>query len=325
MTSDQYYRLYKQARSQSALISLRAQVELRSLYIKASKQAADKLKDALNPGKRELSESEWNELSRQLKDAKLTLTDGITAIAVATVAAGAILYPKVNAAYLKANIKSESITDSGLDKLASVQTRRAVESMSTRTYGTGKAFSTRVWGAKDDWEASIRKIVEEGIKIGRDPAKIAKDIQVYTADGRVALANRWAQIERGTPGWYNRLPKNLDWRGVRLIRSELQASIQQAEIISGEENPGGTGKYKWLLGPGLNHCDTCLGYSTQIFTKETIPSYPHSNCGCVAELILRDRAQFVKDLKSWESGDINADNRYIDQWYTNIYQPAQGK
>jgi hypothetical protein len=197
--------------------------------------------------------------------------------------------------------------------------------MTTRTYGTGHTFSTRVWGAREDWETNIRRIVEEGIKIGRDPAKIARDIQVYTADGRVALANRWAQIERGTPGWYNRLPKNLDWRGVRLVRSELQASIQAAQVEAGEQNPGATGEYRWVLGPGVDHCEECIDNSAQTYTKENVPSIVHPNCSCSIEPILRDRSQFIKDLKAWESGDINADNRYIDQWYTNVYQPAQGK
>src|SRR5512137_2705918 len=160
MTESEYYRAYKLARSKSAVISLKAQVEIRSLYLKASKQTADKLRDALNPGKRELTESEWNALRMELTEPGKTITDGIIDVTMGTIAAGAGLYIAINADYLKAAMPADtSITKEGIDKLAKVQARKAAESISTRTYGTGKAFSTRVWDAKADYENTIRKIV----------------------------------------------------------------------------------------------------------------------------------------------------------------------
>ena len=326
MTNADYYRAYKLARSKSAVISLKAQVEIRSLYLKASKQTAEKLRDALNPGKRELTESEWNALRYELTEPGKTITDGVTNIAMGAVGAGAGLYILINADYLKDAMPNDiAITKEGIDKLAKVQTRKAAESISTRTYGTGKAFSTRVWDAKADYENTIRKIVEGGIRIGRDPAKIAKDIQAYTADGRIGIAKRWASLERGDAAWMQRLPKNIDWRAVRLVRSELQATIQDAGKLAGQTNPGATGEYEWLLGPGLNHCSTCIEYSTMTFTKDTLPDYPHGNCGCVPQAKLRDRGTFVNDLKEWTQGDASEKTRYISDWYQTVYAPAQGR
>jgi hypothetical protein len=257
MTESEYLTLYSQARSKTALVSLRAQAQIRSIFLKASRQTTDKLREALNPGKRELSESEWLSIRSELADK--TITDGITSTTMAAIIAGTGLYVAINAKYLKDVLPSNNrVSATGINKLASVQKQKAIDSLKQRTYGTGKTFSTRVWDAKSVYDDTIKMIVQEGIRIGRDPAKIAKDITVYTADGREALAKRWASLERGASEWTKRLPKNIDWRAVRLVRSELQATLQREEVLAGETNPGATQEYQWVLGPGLNHCSRHL-------------------------------------------------------------------
>jgi hypothetical protein len=323
MTESDYLKLYRQARSQTALVSLRAQVAIRSIFLKASKQTTDKLRDALNPGKRELSESEWLSLRSELADK--TITDRITNTTIAAISAGTGLYIAINAKYLKDALPSNNrVSVNGINKLASIQKQKAIDSLKQRTYGNGKTFSTRVWDAKAVYDDTIKKIVQEGIRIGRDPAKIAQDITVYTSDGREALAKRWASLERGTSEWTKRLPKNIDWRAIRVIRSELQATLQKEQLLAGESNPGSTQMYKWILGPGLDHCDECIDYSSQTFTKENIPSYPHPHCGCIIQPVLRDRETFVRDLKEWVNGNTE-NTRYITDWYNGVYMPAQGK
>jgi hypothetical protein len=196
--------------------------------------------------------------------------------------------------------------------------------MTTRLWSDGYTFSERIWGTGDiglkgDWLERMKMTVAAGIAQGRDPVKIAKDIQVYTADGKIALSQRWGGLARGTAEFAKRIPGRLDWRAQRLVRSELGASLQNASVMAGEANPGADGLYDWVLSIGRRHWDCeCESLAEGgPYTAETIPTYPHSNCGCWTRPHLREMTGFLADLKSWAHGG-SVD--YLDEWYQGDYK-----
>jgi hypothetical protein len=309
-------------------MTLQARTELRSIYIQASDDVAKKLLASKKLGTGRLTQQLWTELEKDLQSAIKELDNGITKIAVSGVTETTKLYAEINTKYLYSAMQDAGVTrvtKAGIEKLGALQSRTAVESMVNRVYQDGYTFSQRVWNATTDYNKSIKEIVAKGMAEGRDPVKICRDIQGYTRDGKMALAKRWGHMKEGSAEWKKRIPKDIDWRALRLVRSEMQASIQDSNARSGEMNCGSTGQFKWLLGPGLTHCDDCLSYSTQIFTKDTLPGYVHSNCGCNNQPVLRDRDEFIKDLKAWMNDDGSRDTGYIDTWHDKIYVPALSK
>jgi len=322
VTKAEYAELYAKARQETVKMSLKAQAKVKRAYIQAAAQAAEKLRDALDRNLSEITVQHWQSIMNELQKASGELNQTITDITTSLVEDSTKVYTKIDAGYLTYAVQSgaiTSITEDGILAMASNINRNAVRNMVSRVYSDGYTFSSRVWGLKSDWEKAIKEILTSGIASGRDPVKLVKDIQVYTADGAVALAERWGKLERGSAEWKKRLPKNIDWRAVRLVRSEFQATMQAVSTLAGQTNPGSTGKYTWVLGPGLVHCEHCIEFSTQQFTKDTLPSYPHPNCGCQVRPILQDMTAFVDDLKDWESGKVNDATRRIDTWYQEQY------
>lgn len=324
MTKAEYAELYRKARQETAKLSLKAQIKITLAYKRAAAEVAKKLLDAQERGLSIITINANAALLNEIQMASTTLANDIEKITIDLVENATIINTKADHAYMSgivAGIQDSSINVSVVDAVYTKLNSEAVQNLVSRVYSDGYTLSSRVWDLKGDFEDTIKDIISSGFAQGRDPVKIIKDIQVYTADGKIALSNRWGDLERGNSEWKKRIHNKIDWRAQRLVRSELQASIQSIAIQSGEANLGSTGEFIWVLGPGLDHCAECMDYSSQIFTKDTIPEYPHPNCGCQVRPVLRDQEQFVDDLKSWVDGNVTDNNRYIDNWvqeYANV-------
>ena len=45
------------------------------------------------------------------------------------------------------------------------------------------------------------------------PVKIAKDLEVYVAEGKASLMKRYGNLEAGTKEFAKRIPRNVDYQG----------------------------------------------------------------------------------------------------------------
>lgn len=322
MTNAEFHRQYQMARSKTSAVSLKAFVEVKSVYIQASKIAAERIRDIESRNLSVLTDSYWNGVKADMRQGIEEMNQSINDLAKNSISSCADVYTGITKSFLLANAQNEFITEGGINKLAMSMNRGITESIINRTFQDGYTFSKRVWNTSDYYQEVLREIVARGVAIGRDPAKIAQDIQQYTVDGQIALAKRWANINSYRSDWLKRIPQSVDYRAVRLVRSEIQMSVQLAGIDSGKNNVASTGEYKWVLGPGVAHCSGCIENSLRTYTEENIPDYEHPNCSCIIEPVLRDHDEFVNQLSDWVKGDINSENRYIDLWYEQRYKPA---
>jgi hypothetical protein len=319
-TKAEYARRYAAARRQAARMDIASRGKLAEVYLKAADQAARVVRDAFARGLSSLTVERWAALERKLKAAADAVARGTETVAHALIAEAAPLFPEIDADFVAAAARragaAGKITRKGLDRIAAGIETDVVASLTSRLWADGSTFSERVWGGtgvRGDWLERIKMTVAAGIAQGRDPAKIARDIQVYTRDGKIALVKRWGGLERGTPEFSKRLPKNLDWRAVRLVRTELYSSLRDASAMAGEANPGCDGLYDWVLSAGRQHwaceCDSLAAGSP--YKYEDLPSTPHPNCFCDIRPHLRDMAEFTADLARWARGE-SVD--YIDRW-----------
>lgn len=322
MTKAEYNRLYRQARNRFPYLTRDAMKELLKTYIKAGNLVAAEVKRAELVGLSDITIQSKRAIQRQLTKGAGLIREAVDPSVKNTASAGINITNEINEKYLiEATIDAGitgKITKVGIKNLYSAVNDRVVRSIVNRIYQDGYSFSQRVWAVGSDYEEQIKRVLASGIAQGRDPVKIAKDIQVYIKDGKIALVNRYGELKRGTKAFANRIGNKVDYRALRLVRSELYGSLQDAAIEQGKVNPGATQKFEWVLEQHRAHwncpCpDLAAGSPYQV---QEVPGYPHPNCRCQIRPVLRDYNEFVTDLKVWSAG---GSVEYLDQWYISHY------
>ena len=187
-----------------------------------------------------------------------------------------------------------------------------------RIYADGYTYSQRIWNVGIEYQNDIKRLISTDLALNRDLVETAKDLQAYVK-GKPQLAKRWGDLIEGNKALFRRL-RNVDYRALRLVRSELYASLQSVSALSGAVNPGCSGWYDWIrqstIDWGCNCPDNAAGSP---YMLNDLPGYDHPNCYCIIRPRLRNRKGFVNDLTNWSNG---ASVDYIDDWYYNYYQYA---
>ena len=322
MTKDEYYRLYRQARKSFPGITKEAMTELKRTYIEAGKLAAAEVRKAELAGLSDLTIKSWQNIEKQLEEGARIIRDNIEKGIYNTSALGISKTSEINQDYLIdafKDIDQTKITQTGIKNLFRSVNTRVVTSIASRVYQDGYTFADRIWNAGLDYQKKIKDVITSGLAQGRDVIKIAKDIQVYIKDGKISLVNRYGDLKRGTSGFIRRIGDKVDSRALRLVRSELYQSLQIASAEQGRVNPGAIDMYDWFLSPGRQHwgCACPDNAANSPYTLQELPDYPHPNCVCDIRPVLRDRKEFVADLKRWANFE-QVD--YLDKWYRQDYQ-----
>jgi hypothetical protein len=185
------------------------------------------------------------------------------------------------------------------------------------TFRQPYSLSKSVWGALGDTEDKIMNVVWGGISQGRDVRSVATDLMAYLKGGPKIVKGRWGKLEPGTKEYAKRLgSKGVDYRAMRIYRSEIHRNQQEAAVTEGEDNPACTGEYDWILMPGRGTfmCDCPKIAEGGPYTKETIPDYPHPNCDCMVEPRLRDSDDLIRDLKDYVNGVPSEGANEISLW-----------
>jgi len=347
MTKTEYTNLYIKARNAAPYLTRAGMKTIHAVYKEAGKIVSEKIAAATLSGKNSLTIDSWTAIEEQLSIGAEKIRQIIETEAPAVVSRGVQYTSNINSKYILSALK-----DSDIHKVSAVGVRAVytaindhiISSVINRVWQDGYTFSSRVWKTGLAYQQQIRNVISVGLAQARDPIKIARDVQVYIKDGKIALANRFganmivirdgqkrinwkAFLEKhGTEAtvkakaFMKRIGNKIDWRALRIVRSELYASLQEAAGLQGQANPGCNGLYDWVMERGRAHWDcACPDISSNSpYRHEAIPGYPHANCRCSVRPQLRDRKTFINDLKKW--GD-NEPIPYLDTWYReNIFK-----
>jgi hypothetical protein len=351
MTQAEYAKLYRAARDSFQNITVREKRLLKKAYQEAAALAATAVRNAELSGFSQLTISSLNQLEKQLNA-------GFAIIGKATENSLPLMinqaygrYVDIDAEYLGNAFEvagaGSVLTETGYRNMAKAANLRLINASTRRLYADGYTFSERIWskgrkvlttkkivdgvevlrqrklwiGMNGSYQDSIKQVINLGFAQGRDPFKIARDIEVYAATNKIGLMKRYGTLVRGTSAFAKRIPKNLDWRAVRLVRSELYASLQAASLEQVRINPASTGWVDWRLTPGAQHSCICPKLSeASPYRVENVPAYPHSNCLCSIIPKLVDQREFTSDLKAWLNDPGSRPD--LEQWYQSMYVPA---
>lgn len=321
MTKTEYEEAYRKARKQFPTLTRTAMGKLRKIYIKAGAMASEAVRAA------ELSGGSFSTYSQSLieealRQGSVLINNELTELIPETVKSGIDIDTEINYKYI-----TDAFEDSGIVTKAGIKGMLfgvddiLIRSIVNRMYTDGYTLSYRVWKVGSAYQDQITRVMTAGLANGRSTVQVARDIQVYIADGKTALVNRYGELKRGTKAFVNRIGNRVDYRALRLVRSELYAGLQDAAKEHGRVNPGCVDLYDWVLEAARQHwdCSCPENASNGPYTYENVPAYSHANCRCSIRPVLRDTRTFYNDIKSW----VNGENvEYLDNWYRQIYKAS---
>lgn len=345
MDKKTYERLYQKARLASGRITAATKKELLKSFKEAADLAAGQVLATEAAGLSDLTSASWRQIENQLQagaDIISRATEEEIPLAISKAYGN---YIDIDAEYISDAAKQAGqilITDTGVKNIGVGIDFRLLQAQASRVFQDGYTFSERIWnlvdpdtglpiGVNGDYQYRIKNLILTGHAQGRPVEKIAEDIQVYVAEGKRAVftEGRYGRLVPGTSQYRRRISRTVDWRALRLVRSELNASLQEAGVLEGVVNPAALNLYDWVKSAG-NPIDPdgsknasglrCIDLDRgSPYTLEEVPGYQHPNCSCQTRPVLMDQREFVRDLQGWTPGSGPS---YLDTWYNNIYLPA---
>lgn len=329
MTQAEFNKAQIAARNKWQDIALGVDKEISSLYIQAADEVAEKIRKLqANSRGTNLTAESLRELEKTLRATGRRIAEGtenaiIDGINDNTALSNGPHLTFISDALKIAEIPSDFIDFSIVENMYSQLNETMIGLTYSRLWSDGYNFVQRIWGYQDlpglsdYWQNDIKNIIQMGFAQERDVLQIAKDITVYAAKGKVQLMKRYGELVRGTRAFSRRIPKNIDWRAIRIARSELYISLQESAKFQGKLNPAVT-LYKWNLTGGVKHDPDCLDFAADSpYLEGEVPDFPHSNCLCYITHVLRGRDEFVDDLVDFAQG---AGAPYLIDWYNNQYK-----
>lgn len=320
MTESQYYKSYRYALTGGSRLTRSSLRELKKVYEAAAEKAAEQVRNAELAGYADLTLNSWRNIGFALEEGARNIDDALDELIRLGVKKSGSAVNAIDAKYLidiinqnKLNISTAEITNLFVSVNDSL-----ITNMLSRIYSDGYTYSQRVYNVGVDYQNQIKQLIASDLAVGRDLVETARDIEIYVKSGRRGIAKRWGDLVKGNRDWLRRIRKDIDYNALRLIRSELYASLQSTSVLSGELNPGCENLYDWIRQTTEDwNCDCPDNERNGPYTAQNVPSYPHSNCLCIIQPRLRDRREFVEDLTAWSNGE-SVD--YIDSWNLNYFQ-----
>lgn len=318
MTNTEYNSEYAWLRQRLIGVTDIERRKLLAVYESAADEAAATLKHKLSRGMSTLTTDRWRQIELELRTGAKIIADSTDTAVKSAVSESYKRMYGIDTEYIESAAKIAGVSISGLSSLYIGVNQKLISAVTTSVYN-GKSYSSRVWGGsgvEGDWLNRVKNLVSAGIAQGRDPVQIAKDLQSYVKGG-VQTIGRWGKLKPGTSEYINRLGSaGVDYRAMRLVRTELYRGMHDASIENGEINPACDDKYDWVLSPGRNdwNCECPDIAAGGPYSKSDIPSYPHVLCMCIVRPVMIGRAEFVQQLKDYVNGADTAGARNINNW-----------
>lgn len=215
------------------------------------------------------------------------------------------------------------LTADGLESMFRLATTRAIATSLSAPF-KGETFLARVPNISKNFSDDVVSLVQAAIAQGRDLGKIAADVNVFVKDGKAFTIKRWGEIlEPGSSALLKRIRfDKVDYRALRLARTELGRALEKTALNNGPMNPGAFDLYDWVRVNAIDWGCVCPDNAANgPYTRDEYPGDRHPNCFCYPRVRLKDGREFRDQLKRWANGESVPE---IDAWYRSKYLPALG-
>lgn len=307
------------ARRQWPKLTAKAMRKIKAAYTRAGKIIADILRDgSITNGV--LDFETQRKLDQAILEGSADIGQAIREEVPNLMATAATLSAAIEIEVMKDAMDglSGKITIDGIEKLFTKVADRSVISSLNTAWGDGFTFWGRVPNVSRYFGDDVVNLVRAAIDQGRDLGKIAADVNKYIKDGREATIHRWGErIAPDSAQLLKRVPKQVDYRALRLARSELGRGLMETAKANGLANPAASGLWDWVRVNVIDWgCNCPSNAANSPYTYDNIPPYDHPNCACVLRPRLKNQTDFQADLKAWMNGGQNTE---LESWYQRYY------
>jgi hypothetical protein len=281
MTELQYERAYLAAIRNAGKITRDLAKQLKTVYEEAARKAAEQVLNAELSGYADITVQSWRNIELALEEGARNITAYLDDLTKDGVLKSGENITAIDEKYLIDIINKNNIGISTIEinNLFVAVNDSLITNMLSRIYADGYTFSQRIWKVGIDYQNQIKQLITSDLAVGRDLVETARDLEVYIQEGRRGIAKRWGDLVKGNRDWLRRIGKDIDYNALRLIRSELYASLKSTAVLSGQMNPGCTGLYDWIRQTTENWDCDCPDYEKgSPYTAQDVPSQPHPNC-----------------------------------------------
>jgi len=333
LTNSEFIIAEQKARENYLKITKSVYREIAALYRTAADEVAAKILELELSGKgNSLTAASNRALQKTLIETGQRISDGVEKSTINGISDVSKPTNKPHIDFINdASILAGGIFDPAIiEKMYSQINTVLIDLTYTRIWSDGYTFSNKIWGYPgtpgqpylpglgEYWRANVNNLLTLGFMQNKDLSEIADSLTVYANKGRGGIVKRYGELPISIIR--KRIPKRVDWRAMRLARSELYISLQESSKIQGKNNPAVRG-YDWNLTGGRGEWDCpCPDLAANSpYDELHIPGFPHPNCLCHITHRLMNRNDFVNDLVLWNQGFSIP---YLDTWYMNQYLPA---
>jgi hypothetical protein len=321
-TAGDYKRWALEARREYVNLRLRQDIEIRALYIRAADNIAKKLrimKITTPSGIIYRNHLEEMERSLRMEADRLTASyrQRMECYIEDAVDAGA----GYSRAITSDMLTRAGISTAGVGRLFAGVNIQAVEACWARTK-KGLYLSDRIWRQGENFNSTIRNIIQEAVAAGQDAVTTARMLEQYVRQGKTTLAINYPEMIKRMAG---RVPGDISYEALRLARTEMTAAIGEGTISAAQVSPSYLGM-KWVLSgshPMTDICDELAnhdeGLGKGVYAPGNEPPYPaHPNCLCILIPVHEKPKDFVQKLKHWKENPGSEPK--IEEWYQDIYK-----
>lgn len=229
-----------------------------------------------------------------------------------------------NGMYFIKQVSIDVLKGAGVDTVPFIKSmefsrKRAIQTSFARSHEDGLKLSERIWNIGQHNKKIMSDIVRAGA--GEDVVTVARSLESYVKKGKTSIAANYPNMIKRME---SRIPANLDYKALRLARTELTAAYGEGVIASAKATP--VVKYvKWVISsshPRKDICDTNANGGPNgngIYEAMSCPIYPaHPNCICTLQPAPENTTVVVDKLKAWLKNPQSQPE--IEEWYQTHYK-----
>lgn len=195
----------------------------------------------------------------------------------------------------------------------------------------GLTLSDTVWNTtRQHWRTPIEDIIQNAIATGLSAQETAVQLAPYVQPQRRPPSPAQQDVmgtgvpeflkQPGAQNRWQRQQSQLDWRALRLARTEINTAAREATVAVHGRSPFLEG-WEWRVSEnylGLPPCAICHALaagSPYAPSNAPMPGQTHPNCRCVLVPVYADRDAVTSRLESWTQGGDDAE---LDQWSAGL-------
>lgn len=229
-----------------------------------------------------------------------------------------------NGMYFIKQVSIDVLKEAGVDTVPFIKSmefsrKRVIQTSFARSHEDGLKLSERIWNIGQHNKKIMSDIVRAGA--GEDVVTVARSLESYVKKGKTSIAANYPNMIKRME---SRIPANLDYKALRLARTELTAAYGEGVIASAKATP--VVKYvKWVISsshPRKDICDTNANGGPNgngIYEAMSCPIYPaHPNCICTLQPAPENTTVVVDKLKAWLKNPQSQPE--IEEWYQTHYK-----